>query len=526
MPRWAHCDDNHAWVEVWIDGKWYYMGACEPEPVLDRGWFTEPARRAMLVHSRSFGAYYGNENVMARYRNYSAINNLSKYAVTKNIYIKVLDSQNRPIKDAEVEYQLYNYAEFFPLTILSTDADGISSFETGLGDLMIWARKGDDFNFRKITVADTDTLTLKLDRKAEGSEQFNLDLGVPVVRTPLEAPSARMISDNTIRIEKENSIRQAYVETWVKPRNAAALAGSTGADTTVVKEIICKSMGNYRDISGFLLNAPAGDKRLAVKILELVSDKDLRDMSKEVLSDHMDNSVRYNDYKNIYDSTLFCDYVLNPRIAEEKIVSWRKYLMTAFSNDWRKSATEDPSVIIKYINDRIVIDDSDNYYKTPLTPHGVNELGVSDRHSRDIYFVAICRSFGIPSRLEPGSNLPQYYFNKKWNDAWFSDEQKPPEGKGYLRLVSSDKHPVPEYYIHFTIAKFSEGRYNTLDYDYNRRISDFKTELTLSPGHYMLMTGNRINDSKILSSVSFFELRKNEHKIINVYLRQNPPENQ
>jgi hypothetical protein len=36
-PRWAHTDDNHAWVEVYIDGSWYYMGACEPEPVLDRG---------------------------------------------------------------------------------------------------------------------------------------------------------------------------------------------------------------------------------------------------------------------------------------------------------------------------------------------------------------------------------------------------------------------------------------------------------------------------------------------------------
>ena len=29
-PRWAHCDDNHAWVEVWCGGKWYFLGACEP----------------------------------------------------------------------------------------------------------------------------------------------------------------------------------------------------------------------------------------------------------------------------------------------------------------------------------------------------------------------------------------------------------------------------------------------------------------------------------------------------------------
>ena len=33
-PRWAHTDDNHAWVEAWADGVWYFLGACEPEPVL------------------------------------------------------------------------------------------------------------------------------------------------------------------------------------------------------------------------------------------------------------------------------------------------------------------------------------------------------------------------------------------------------------------------------------------------------------------------------------------------------------
>ena len=43
-PRWAHTDDNHAWVEVWVDGKWRFMGACEPEATLDKGWFNWAAR--------------------------------------------------------------------------------------------------------------------------------------------------------------------------------------------------------------------------------------------------------------------------------------------------------------------------------------------------------------------------------------------------------------------------------------------------------------------------------------------------
>src|ERR1035437_5637941 len=62
-PRWAHSDDNHAWVEVWIDGKWYFMGACEPESDLNMGWFDGPAKRAMMVHTNVFGDYEGTEEV-------------------------------------------------------------------------------------------------------------------------------------------------------------------------------------------------------------------------------------------------------------------------------------------------------------------------------------------------------------------------------------------------------------------------------------------------------------------------------
>ena len=66
-PRWAHTDDNHAWVEAWVDGEWYFLGACEPEPVLNLGWFNAPASRGMLMHTKVFGKYDGPEEVL-RYR--------------------------------------------------------------------------------------------------------------------------------------------------------------------------------------------------------------------------------------------------------------------------------------------------------------------------------------------------------------------------------------------------------------------------------------------------------------------------
>ena len=120
----------------------------------------------------------------------------------------------------------------------------------------------------------------------------------------------------------------------------------------------------------------------------------------------------------------------------------------------------------------------------------------------------------------PGSNVPQFYFKNEWHDVWFAGRNQPLPGKGFVRFSSGEKSPVPEYYTHFTIAHFENGHYKTLQYDYKKKVTDFKEELALAPGHYMLVTGNRINDSKILSTLSFFELKENEHKAIDIKLRK------
>jgi transglutaminase-like putative cysteine protease len=519
-PRWAHSDDNHAWVEVWINGEWYYMGSCEPEPVLDRGWFTEPARRAMLIHTKSFGAYSGNENAIIKEKYFSEINNLSKYAVTKTIYIKVLDSENALVPDAMVEYQLYNYAEFYPLAIVPTDKNGISRFETGLGDLIIWARKGDAFNFKKVTVNEVDTLTINLNRKASGSDNMVLDLGVPVIRTPFKGPETSLIAENNKRVNTENVIRQKYIDSWMKPADTESLALKLEADPKVLKDLIGRSMGNYQSIIRFLESTAQPQRTLAITLLCQVAEKDLRDTPASIFSDHLNNVKLFDGENNKIEKELFDQYILNPRIANEILSGWRGFFQKNLSEELKRAFEKDPIEIVKYLDSDITITDNQNYYNTPITPEGVFQLKVSDSFSRDICFVAICRSLGIPARLEQGSNIPQYFFGKKWNDVHFAGFKNPTNSKGFIRFLSSEKNPVPEYYIHFTLARFENGRYNTLEYDYNKKVTDFKDELELASGHYMLVTGNRINDSRILSTISFFDLKTGEHKTVNIELRK------
>ena len=92
-PRWAHTDDNHAWVEAWVDGKWYFFGACEPEPVLNLGWFNAPASRGMLMHTKVFGRYTGQEEIMYETPNYTEINVIDNYAPTAKGSVLVTDAE-------------------------------------------------------------------------------------------------------------------------------------------------------------------------------------------------------------------------------------------------------------------------------------------------------------------------------------------------------------------------------------------------------------------------------------------------
>ena len=188
-PRWSHTNDNHAWVEVWVDGRWYYLGACEPELELDRGWFTDEASRAMLVHTfvpgdlrdpktvgmrnpktvgkqtksgsesgSEFGSESGSglhtgwhqtpgeepqtsrgEEILSFNGLYTELNVLERYAPVKKAVVRVVDRSGRPLEGVQVSFGLYNYAEFYPLAQRLTNGDGLASLTTGLGTLFIEA---------------------------------------------------------------------------------------------------------------------------------------------------------------------------------------------------------------------------------------------------------------------------------------------------------------------------------------------------------------------------------------------------
>lgn len=516
-PRWAHCDDNHAWVEVWVDGTWHFIGACEPEPVLDAAWFTGPAKRAMLVNTNVFGDYRGPEDVLLKDERYTRINILQNYTDVKRVCVYVTDSAGNPADSAAVEFQLYNYAEFYPLLRTYTDSRGLCSFTTGFGDLMVWAAHRGNYGFARLRVKDTDTLRLVANQGPGAEYVLNMDFTPPPEKTSSAVIPDSLKEANTKMLAFEDKLRAAYEATFPDSAKSFRLAATLKVAPDSLWTFIRKSRGNYRSIIDFASSASPKHRKWVFTLLSQLSEKDLRDATAEVLLDHLENTVNPEGYSH----EMFAKYILNPRIDNEWMKAWRSHITRSFDKRFWKKAVSNPDFLVDYVRNAVKVDLKGNYGRAPITPEGVYGLRIADPHSRDIFFVALCRSMGIPSRLEPGTRLPQYFHGSIWHDALF---EKPGPSTGTrvkLMLENDPKNEMkPGYYTHFTLEKFTDGFYRSLDYETDPRLGSFPCELDLAAGNYLMVTGNRMKDGTVLANLHFFNLEKGRHVRKEIILRK------
>ncbi|MBQ3787324.1 MAG: transglutaminase domain-containing protein [Bacteroidales bacterium] len=541
-PRWAHCDDNHAWVEVWVagesgesgesgisgnSGQWKFLGACEPDPRLNMGWFSVPSTRCMMVHSKAFGKYKGDEEVVKRTALYSELNLLSHYAPTRKVTVTVQDEEGKPLKGAQVKFKLYNYAEYYTLSAQTTDADGKASLTTGLGDLLIWVTDGDNYRFRKIDVRKDSVATVKIEKDVivrqyiEGQgcideeDDWVFEMVPPVAGTPKVVATEEETAANAKRLAYEDSLRNAYTATfpsyeqwWEMSDYPVAVHPDVAADKAW--ELVKKSEGNWREITAFI--DTCGDyRREYYEYMSSYSDKDMRDITAATLEAHWTEPWQYKGYaRDVYEKG-----IMPARISNEMVRPYRKELARF------KGMTAEE--IRQWTLDSIVIDDTSNYYNCPVSPVGVYKLRRADSHSRDIFFVAACRAAGVPAYLDNATNII-YAWDGAWKAVGFaggsgdSGDSGSSGLSGRLTLVYKGKEPAkPVYWPHFTLAKLENGDLRTFDFENDPRMEwrtvsgERRTDaLDLDPGVYCLSTGNRYPDGAVRSRMEFFEVNAGE----------------
>lgn len=522
-PRWAHTDDNHAWVEAWVDGEWCFLGACEPEPVLNLGWFNQPASRGMLMHTKVYGRYEGPEDVMARTPCNTEINVTRNYAPVARQWVQVCTADGKAAAGATVDFKLYNYAELYTVTTVRTDERGMASITAGLGDMVAWATKAGHYGFEKFTVGRDSVVRVVLERQAgEPAYARELNITPPAGRNNLPALTPEEVARNERRKAQEDSIRTAYVRTFADSARTAAFCRKTGTDFLRLWPLVQKSCGNHEAVFNLLkmyADRPAAAGK-AMDMLEAISDKDLRDFEPAVLADHLDGELSLRTdaggERNKLPEEIEKNYLLSPRIANERLTPWRSCLQKAFSQKEQSRFRKQPKQLAAWIRRNIADDERWNPQGFYLSPESTWRTRRGDRRAKEMLFVAAARALGVAARINEVTGAVQYFAaadnaggtpGGEWREAeLFPTAQRQTEGTVKLIYTPREYMENPRYYNHFTLSRLDgDGCPTLLTYpETDTWQSTFREAAAVPAGNFLLTSGTRLADGSVLARLSVF----------------------
>ena len=456
-PRWSHCDDNHAWVEVWTGDGWHYLGACEPEPVLDRGWFTAAASRAMLVDTKCF---YGDAL-------YQTVNRTAGYSPAKTLTVRITE-QGLPVPNARVRFQIVNYSRLYTLWEALTDEAGLARFETGPGDLVVYACHDGKAALQKVDLRQQDRITVEL---GHFPEELDFDL-VPPADTSGTVPYADDPSHEALLRRCE-----AHLATH---REAA---------------------GHNPEIQAFLTDDPYPQAQKE-ELLSTLRPKDLVDITRETLADALETA---NAVRGEYPEEIFRSGILAPRIADEMLLPERQQIRSLFPQGFGH-----PAEILAWLDANMeILPDAGitNYYPSA---HGCLRCRQVPGFAFDMVFVALCRAFRFPVRLDPHTGKAQW-----WEGSWQSIRLIQPPVALTLEFPRGKKLNYAE---HFTLGRWDGNDFVPLAYT-GLTLEGHYT-FSLEPGSYRLTVTTRQIDGTASVAIRHLELTADTR------LKVTPPEDQ
>lgn len=469
-PRWSHCDDNHAWVEVWIDGSWHYLGACEPEPVLDRGWFTAAASRAMLVDTKC----WAGDGL------YEIVNCTHRYSQTQRLTVRVTD-EGQAVAGARVRFQIVNYSQLYTLWEALTDETGCAYFDTGLGDLFVYARHGQKVALQKVDLRQTASVTVNL--QSDFPAQLTEDL-VP----PTDSSGVVPYGD-----DPQHLLRLSQCEAHLSQRRAA-FARETG--------YLRQAGGNAPQLQAFL-SSPRFPLAQKEELLSTLRPKDFADISCDTLLDILEGT---EPFRGQYPEAIFRDYILSPRITDEMLLPHRMAIRALLSQGFAHGGQ-----ILSWMEENMqVLSDAGicNYYPNALTCLRCRQV---PGYAFDLVFVALCRSFGIPARLDIHTGQAQWLAD----DGWHSIHPSQPPAQLTLQLPEGRRLNDAE---HISLGLWDGSDFQVLPYP--GLSVENGHQFRLQPGFYRITLTTRQIDGT--ASVALWHLRLAEDTALSL----TPPRDQ
>lgn len=516
-PLWSHCDDNHAWVEVWADGQWHFLGACEPDEILDTGWFTTPSSRAMMLHSRWLGCDKPQESIVGTKGMAKVLNHLNRYANTKFFTVHVKDEEGKAVPHARVRCSVANYGMLGEITVIQTDETGSITMETGLGSVFLSCRDGELYGEKLVDVRECAEAELMIKK-----EFFQFDTWVDMENI---APAAAAI--HTGEATEEQAARcKEYTEQCAQHRNGrienffdekeSQEALRLCPDPENGRRILQESRGNFGEIVRFLRwnEEDAILWKWKMALLLNLTNKDYRDLRAEVLIHHMEEVLPYAEELLAagVSEEVFVESVLRVRVSLERLTPYAGFIKGFFTEEQKEQFRKNSEALLKYIEKHIATNPDREYGNLITTPEGCLRNGTGSKLSCDVLFVAVCRSIGVPARLNPVNGQPEIY-----RDGAYVNVRRAPEEKAAWIRVCPDEKTAWSYYQNWTVSCFDGKQFLPLE----PTEENLKENLIPAvPGIYRAFTVNRLPDGSVLSRKMDFELKEGEERCISLSLQE------
>ncbi len=470
-PYWTFTDDNHAWVEVWVNGGWYYAESCDDRRCLNDSWFSGSASRAGFVDSEGYGEFDPSPEPLYRAENgVTVVNSTAVYTTPFTVRARVAGHP-----DAPVFVNVLNYGTL--RAIARVPADG--SLVLGPGSFALTAQAiGDDaaidddtatgdsggLLLKVITGQSGDTLDVVLDPVAD---LYDAEAGTGFWLTYPEEDADRrrhenLVSDATDRHHRLLVAAGAAERGKLRQLDETeqAVLDSLPADLRAEWDAILeKPCAGFAPFIRLLTWYRTAEQRQALTwLLADGDDKDLLELDERMVRAHVDGALAA---RGSLPDDVWREGVLCSRIQREPAKDWRSALpavgadpdavLAAFGRDWVRTERR--------------------YFGNPLTPDEVFLLGRGTETDLKVAFVGLCRANGVPARYRHGQ---VQWWREGWQDVDPLDQNGPgqnesageaaPTGNGWLDLTITHgglPWPQAESYRHFMISRQAEGRLET-----------------------------------------------------------------
>jgi hypothetical protein len=335
---------------------------------------------------------------------------------------------------------------------------------------------------------------------------------VPPPAVPLRQEEHPRAAETAARLRRGDSLRALYESSFPDSARVAAFATANGFPADSCWMLLRHARGNGTEILAFLAAARDIDRVPALAFLRTLAVKDLQDAPAAVLTAHYHGALAARPFSRPCDS-LYMHFVCTPRIGREELRPWRATMREAVEGLRLPHDTHARISLARkisgWVRDSVRLDRAGNWGIVPQPVTATFALRSGDPYSRRLLLVAMLRSAGFPARLHPATGAAEFHAEGLWFNAGLEEaDVRPTETSTLvLRPRAGQRIQSPVYARHFTLARFADGVYRTLDFEGDERFSSWPAGVSLQPGHYMLVTGNRLADGSVLAAMEFLTLR-------------------